>query len=85
MEYVLAVFSIRTDTIQFNKVLTKNKIYNSVIETPKSASSSCGLSVKFALKDLPKARQLLIVSGAKSFVRFYRISGMYGNVRLTPL
>lgn len=85
MEYILAVFSIRTDTIQFNKILKNNHINSSVVETPKSASASCGISVKFATKDLPKARQLLIVSSTKSFVRFYIVTGFYGNIKLTPI
>ena len=74
MDYVLAVFSIRT-----------NKIASSVVETPKFASSSCGISVRFAYKDLAKAKSLLASSGTKSFVRFYLVNGMWGNIRVTPL
>lgn len=85
MEYILAVFSVRTDTIQFNRLLTKNRVYSTVVETPKAASSSCGISVKFAVKDLPVAKRLLPASGTKSFVRFYLVTGFYGNVRLKPI
>lgn len=85
MEYVLAVFSVRTDTMQFNRVLKNNRINSTVVETPKSASASCGISVKFATKDLPQAKRLLAVSGTKSFVRFYLVTGFYGNIKLTPL
>ena len=85
MEYVLAVFSIRTDTIQFNRLLNKNRINSTVVETPKAASASCGISVKFALKDLPIARRILPTSGTKSFVRFFLVTGFYGNMRITPL
>ena len=85
MEYILAVFSVRTDTMQFNRILNKNGISSTVVETPKSASASCGISVKFALKDLNEARRLLTFSGTKSFVRFYLVTGFYGNAKLTPI
>jgi hypothetical protein len=85
MEYVLAVFSLRTDTIQFNYFLNKNRIKSSVVETPKSASASCGISVKFPAEDLPIVRRLMPLSGARSFVRFYLVQGMYGRYNLTPL
>ena len=85
MDYVLAVFSIRTDTVLFNKILQKNGVASSVVETPKFASASCGISVRFAYKDLAKAKSLLASSGTKSFVRFYLVNGMWGNIRVTPL
>lgn len=81
----MAVFSIRTDTMQFNNILNKNNIRSSVVETPKSASASCGISVRFDVAQLPRAKQLLKYSGTTSFVRFYMVSGFYGNSRLTPL
>ena len=85
MEYMLAVFSIRTDTINFNRLLNKNGIKSTVVETPTSASTSCGISVNFAFKDLPQARRMLPVSGTKSFVRFYVVTGHYGNIKITPI
>lgn len=85
MEYVLAVFSIRTDTVQFNRILNKNRINSTIVETPKAASSSCGISVKFSINDLPRAKQLLSASGTRSFVRFYLVSGYYGNQRIMPI
>lgn len=85
MEYILAIFTLRTDTMYFNKLLNKNKIHSSVVETPKAASASCGLSVKLATKDLSSAKQILQKSGILSFVRFYLVTGFYGNLRLTPL
>lgn len=85
MEYILAVFSLRTDTISFNSFLNRNKVASSVVETPKSASASCGVSVKFSAKDLPVVRRLLPLSGTTSFVRFYRVSGFYGRSTVTPI
>lgn len=85
MEYIIAVFSIRTDTMNFYNFLNRNRINCTIIETPKQVSASCGISVKFATIDLPVARRLLPQSGAKSFIRFYMVSGFYGRQKLTPI
>lgn len=69
----------------FSNILQKNGVKSSVVETPKSASASCGISVRFDVASLGKARQLLSGSGVKSFVRFYMVTGFYGNSKLTPL
>ena len=84
-EYIIAVFSIRTSTMQFNKLLSQNGIRSVVVETPKSASASCGISVRFDVKNLPLARELLMNSGIKNFVRFYHVSGYFGGLRISPI
>ena len=76
MDYVLAVFSVRTDTMQFSNFLTKNKINNTVVETPKGASVSCGISVKFKFADFSSVKRLLPLSGTRSFVKFYMQNNM---------
>ena len=45
--------------MQFNNMLSKNGVKSVVIETPKSASASCGISVRFDPKDLQKAKNIL--------------------------
>ena len=73
-EYILAIFSIRTSTMQFNNVLQKNGIRSVVVETPKSASASCGISVRFDTKYFEQAKQILKYSVIKNFVRFYHFT-----------
>lgn len=82
--YAIAVFSIRTSTLQFNAILNKSGVRSVVVETPKSASASCGISVRFDVQNLPTAKQILARSGIKNFVRFYIVSHQYGGTRLTP-
>ena len=84
-EYIIAVFSIRTSTIQFDKLLKKNGVKSLIVETPKSASASCGISVRFDVKNFQKAKEILAHSGIKNFVRFYHVSGLYGSLRISPI
>lgn len=83
--FIIAVFSMRTSTMQFNNLLQKNGVKSVVIETPKSASASCGISVRINTRDFEKAKDLLISSGIKNFVRFYQVDYFYNQTRLTPL
>lgn len=83
--FIIAVFSMRTSTMQFNNLLGKNGVKSVVIETPKSASASCGISVRFNTKDFERAKDLLIKSGIKNFVRFYQVNYLYNQTRLTPI
>ena len=84
-DYIIAVFSLRTSTMQFNNLLSKNGVKSLVIETPKSASASCGISVRFDTKNLQRAKEILQQSGIKNFVRFYHVSFMFNQTRLTPI
>ena len=85
MNYVLAVFSVRTDTMQFYNLLSRAGINAVVVETPKALSVSCGISVKFSKSDFVKARNILTKAKIGSFVRFYAILGFLGQKTYSPI
>ena len=74
MNYVLAVFSNRTHTIQFNRLLKKHNIPCSIISTPRELSVSCGLSVKFGYYSLSRASLLINEYRLNSFTNFYLVT-----------
>lgn len=83
--YIIAVFSVRTSTLQFNVALNKNGVRSLVVETPKSVSASCGISVRFDAKNLNSAKDILKSSGIKNFVRFYIVETFFGKTQLKPI
>ena len=83
--FIIAVFSMRTSTMQFNNILQKNGVKSVVIETPKSASASCGISVRLNTRDFERAKEILSSSGIKNFVRFYQVNFLYNQTRLSPI
>lgn len=85
MGYILAVFSVRTETLSFYNMLTRAGINALVIETPKSLQASCGISVKFAQTGLIVAKNILKTGNFKSFVRFYAMNGTFGKRIIIPL
>ena len=84
-EYFLAVFSVRTSTLQYNAILQKNGIRSVIVETPKFASASCGISVRFPTIKFDIAKELLKKSGIKNFVAFYYVSTRFGKTMLTKI
>ncbi|MBQ2864529.1 MAG: DUF3343 domain-containing protein [Clostridia bacterium] len=72
--YVLAVFLNRNETLKFERALKQKGVNAMVVSTPKGLGSSCSVSVKFYLKDVSKARYLLIVGNYKSFNHFFKIN-----------
>lgn len=74
MNYVLAIFRSRSETIYFANLLKMNGLPSSVINTPKEAGQTCGISVKFLPECLGIARGLLTQKRFQSFAGFYRVT-----------
>ena len=72
-EYGIAVFRSRTQTFNFNRILSNKNILCEIINTPREVAIGCGLSVKFELEYLKEVKNLLNVSAFKSFVGFYLV------------
>lgn len=51
MKYLIISFKSRNSTYEFNKLLKLRGVFSSVINTPKSISSSCSLGVKTDYKN----------------------------------
>lgn len=73
MVYYIAVFRSRTQTILFNQVLKSYGASSMVINTPRQAEVSCGLSVKFLGGDLAIVRQILARREFSSFVGIFKV------------
>ena len=84
-DYFLAIFSVRTSTLQFNMLLQKNGVKSVIVETPKSASASCGISVRFQVTNFNLAKEILQRSEIKNFVAFYYVSTQFGKMVFTRI
>ena len=67
---ILAVFSNRTDTLFFYKVLQSNNIPSTVINTPNKARFSCSISVRFSSRYYDIAVRVIKKYNLSSFVMF---------------
>jgi len=85
MGYILAVFAVRTETMQFYNMLKRAGINAMIVETPKSLQASCGISVKLMQNDFSRANNILRTSNMRSFVRFYLVNGTFGRRTITPI
>lgn len=75
MEYCLAVFKSRTQTMKFYERLSNLGVPCSVVNTPRQASLGCGLSVKFPVQYLSHVRRLLGSENYYSYGGIFRVNG----------
>ncbi len=73
MYYILAVFKSRSETLFFANLLKSNGLIVNVVNTPKQAGQTCGISVKFMPNNLAEVRRLLASRSFQSFVGFYTV------------
>lgn len=73
MEYVLAVFRARSQTITFSNLLRSYGAAVSVVPTPRKINVSCGISAKFSKKNLETARNVVSRRRFDSFAGFYLV------------
>ena len=55
----------------FSQILTSYKIKNAIVNTPRMATVSCGLSVRFDEKDLFKVREVVARRNFSGFAGFF--------------
>jgi hypothetical protein len=73
MAYIIAVFKSRNETLYFANLLRNNNVQSFVVNTPKEAGLSCGISVKIEERFFPLAKYLLASKPFRAFHGFYRV------------
>ena len=71
MQYTLAVFRARNETITFASLMRSYGITVQIVNTPRKINVSCGISVKFYKNNLNVANQLLARRKFDTFVGFF--------------
>ena len=74
MEFALAVFRSKTETLNFANLLKSYDVPCSIVTTPRIINVSCGISVKFSLYDLSPAKSIIVRRKFDSFAGFYKIT-----------
>ena len=87
MTYYLATFHSQTQTYEFSRVLASYGIVAQVVQTPRQAQASCGLSVKIPDKfGLEYARFVLSRRQFSSFSSFFEVIDFGGgNKQITRI
>ena len=74
MTYIIAVFRSRNETVYFANLLRNKNVQVDIVNTPKEAGLTCGISVRFNEKYLSFARFLLNSKPFRAFQGFYRVN-----------
>ncbi len=79
MQYAIVVFRSRNQTATMYDVFLSNGIECSIINTPKEANVGCGVSIRFDLSQLEKAKQLVFSHNGQSFIGFFKLTVLSGR------
>lgn len=85
MKYTVVVFSSRSDTMRFYKTIRNYGLYCSIINTPRSLSSSCGISVKIDSRLIIHSSTIIKQFTLYSFKGIYEISIIAGKENIMRL
>ncbi|MGN1163074.1 MAG: putative Se/S carrier-like protein [Christensenellales bacterium] len=73
MRTILAIFRSRSETLSFANILKSYGVGVSIINTPRSANVSCGISASFAESGLEYARTIIARRNFFSFAGLFEI------------
>lgn len=71
MNFVIAVFGSRSETLSYVNMLRRNGVGVGIVQTPKEAGRTCGISARFMYKDFQVAKMILSKSYFSSFQGFF--------------
>ena len=71
---IIVVFKSRNQAMVFSSLLSQKNIFNRVINTPRSISTSCGLSVKVSKVQEGYVRKILMSDNFDSFSGIYVVN-----------
>ncbi len=69
----IASFRSRQQVLKFEGALRRAGVHTSVITTPRDVSMGCGLSIRFALEDYDRVREVYAQLRPSNLIGFYRI------------
>lgn len=79
MEYIVAAFRSRSETVGFYEYLRDNGVNAEIINTPKEAGVGCGLSVKIRPEIFPLIKRAAIYFKARTFAGFFLVKSVGGT------
>ena len=72
--FCIAAFRSRLQVMAFEEALHRGGVKAEIVTTPRAVSLGCGLSVRFELRDLDRARALCRQMGTANLIGFYRVT-----------
>lgn len=85
MNYILANFASRNETLAFVRLLRSSGLAAEIINTPASAGGGCSISAKLPYGALAMAQRVLSNSHLTSFRGFFVLYYQNGRQIATPI
>ena len=85
MQYAIVAFRSRNQTASMYEVFVANGIVCKIINTPKEANVGCGVSLRFDLGQLNRAKQLVTRYQGQNYIGFFKLTVLNGGYLVKPL
>ena len=85
MQYAIVAFRSRNQTASMYEVFVANGIACKIINTPKEANVGCGVSLRFDLSQLDRAKQLVARYQGQNYIGFFKLTVLNGGYLARPL
>ena len=85
MIYGIVAFRSRNQTATMYEVFVANGIACKIINTPKEANVGCGISLRFDLSQLDKAKQLVSRYQGQNYIGFFKLTALSGRYLVRPI
>ena len=79
MQYAIVTFRSRNQTARIYDVFCANGVPAKIINTPREANVGCGISIRFDMSYLGRAKMLVNRYPQSSFVGFFKITVVGGR------
>ena len=79
MQYCLAVFKSRNETLYLAKMIMTNGYHAGIINTPREIGVACGISVQFSENIVAIVRGYIKSKPFRSFVGVFRVEKINGR------
>lgn len=85
MEYIVAAFRSRSETVKFSYFLKNHGLSNEIVNTPKEAGVGCGLSVKVNKLRFNELKRAVRIANLSSFAGFFSVYETAGKKIIRPI
>lgn len=83
--YGIAAFRSRQQVLRFEDALRRADIPAAIVTTPRAVALGCGLSVRFALENTQRVKDVLKRENIGNLIGLYRVHYTGGRAEISPI
>lgn len=78
MKFLIIAFKSRNNLYNFNRILRQYNVNTKIVNTPRSVSISCGLSIKTDVHSIGLIKTILSTNNIEGFLGIFMVNRNFG-------